>query len=100
LVPALPWLGGSAPGKPKLTLSRTASGANAKIIWAASGSGNAWLWLVQTRHAGQWTSQVLPGTTTAQTWNNSVPDAVAVSAVDRKGNISRPAAVSFNRQAR
>ena len=100
LVPALPWLGGSPPGKPKLTLSRTASGANPKITWAASGSGNAWLWLVQTRRAGQWTSQVLPGTTTAQTWNNSVPDAVAVSAVDRKGNISRPAAVSFNRQAR
>ena len=98
LVPALPWLGGSAPGKPKLTLVRTRSGAASKISWAASGHGKAWLWLVQTRRAGQWTSQVLPGTTTAKTWDSAAPEVVAVSAVDRKGNISSPAVQSLAKE--
>ncbi len=98
LVPALRWLGGSTPGKPKLALAKTPSGAKAKVTWAATGSGKTWLWLAQARRAGQWSSQVLPGTTAAMTWAAVVPEVVAVSAVDRKGNISSPAVLSLTRR--
>ena len=100
LVPALSWLGGSAPGKPRLTLPKDTAGVPAKITWAASGSGKAWLWLLQTRHAGQWTNQILPGTTLSQAMGKSAPDVVALSAVDRKGNVSSPAILSLTGRAR
>jgi len=95
LVPALRWLGGSAPGKPKLALARTPRGAKTKVTWAATSPGKPWLWLAQVRRAGQWSSEVLPGTTTAMTWAAVVPEVVAISAVDRKGNLGPPNVLSL-----
>ena len=100
LMPALPWLGRSPPGRPKLTAPRSAAGPQRQISWTPSGSGTAWLWLVQTRLGGHWTTRILPGASTSLTWDNSAPDVVAVSAVGRTGNVSSPAVVGIKRQGR
>jgi uncharacterized lipoprotein YddW (UPF0748 family) len=100
LVPASPWLGSSAPGKPKLTVSKAATASQSKASWSPSGFSKAWLWLVQSRSGEHWTTKILPATTTAETWDNAAADLVAVSAVDRKGNIGSPAILSLKPQAR
>ena len=94
LIPAEPWLGSSAPGKPKVAIAKGASVSQAKVTWSPGGFSKAWLWLVQTRSGEHWTTQILPAPTTSETWANGVPAVVAVSAVDRKGNISSPAVVT------
>jgi uncharacterized lipoprotein YddW (UPF0748 family) len=97
LMPAEPWLGSSPPTKPKLALANASSGSQAKVTWSSSGFSKAWLWLVQTRSGHHWTTQVLPAATTAEAWSSGVPEVVAVSAVDRKGNLSGPAVISLRR---
>jgi uncharacterized lipoprotein YddW (UPF0748 family) len=91
LMPASPWLGGARPGKPKLTAGKGETGPGLKLSWASGGTGKAWLWLVQTRTAGQWTAEILPAARTSRAWNGAPPDVVAVSAMDRRGNLGTPA---------
>jgi uncharacterized lipoprotein YddW (UPF0748 family) len=98
LIPAEPWLGGSAPAKPKLSVAKGKAGAQAKATWSSIGFSKAWLWLVQTRSGQRWTTQILPAVTTSEAWTSAVPEVVAVSAVDRKGNLSSPAVVSLKAQ--
>jgi len=95
LMPASPWLGRSQPGKPKLTVLQSAAGPQRQISWGPTGWGKAWLWLLQTRAGGKWTTQILPANKTSQVWDHAVADVVAVSAVDRTGNISSPAALNL-----
>jgi hypothetical protein len=91
LVPASPWLRGSVPGKPKLTLCKGAQ----SIAWSSGGSGTPWLWLVQTRRAGHWDTRVLPAKTTSHAWGSGSPEVVAVSAVDRRGVLSSAAILNL-----
>jgi uncharacterized lipoprotein YddW (UPF0748 family) len=91
LMPPSPWLGGARPGKPKLTAGKGETGPGLKLSWTPGGAGKAWLWLVQTRTAGQWTAEILPAAKTSRAWNGAPPDVVAVSAMDRKGNLGTPA---------
>jgi uncharacterized lipoprotein YddW (UPF0748 family) len=98
LMPPAPWLGRSQPGKPKLTAPKAITGSQLRITWSPSGWSKPCLWLLQSRSGEHWTTQILPSATTSRTWNSAIPDVVAVSAVDRTGNISAPAAVSLRRQ--
>ncbi len=93
LMPSSPWLGRSRPGKPKLTVSGGQTGSRLELRWAPSGSSKPWLWLLQTRSSGKWTSEVLPATRTTRIWNGAPPEAVAVSAVHRNGELSSCSAV-------
>ena len=95
LVPAAPWLGGSAPGKPRLTLPKAVSGSQAKVSWAPTGSGKPWLWLVQSRTGEHWSNRVLPAAATSLNWDGAMPDVVAVSAVSRTGVLSSPAVAAL-----
>jgi len=90
LLPPSTWLGRGQPGKPTLMVSNGRSGSRLEIRWAPSGSGNAWLWLLQTRTGGKWTKEILPSTKTSCTWNGTPPEVVAVSAVNRIGAVSSP----------
>jgi uncharacterized lipoprotein YddW (UPF0748 family) len=90
LMPPSPWLGGSQPGKPALTVSNSGSGSRLEIRWAPSGSGNTWLWLLQTRSGDRWTGEILPATRITRLWNSAPPDVVALSAVNRFGAVSPP----------
>jgi uncharacterized lipoprotein YddW (UPF0748 family) len=89
LPPSYPWLETRRPPQPKLSV-RTASSPHAS--WSTEEPIRIWLWLVQFRKDGEWTTEILPAHKTSRTWSGSAPDVIAVSSVDRFGNIS-PAAV-------
>jgi hypothetical protein len=74
-------------------VSTAGSGSRLEIRWAPSGLGKANLWLVQTRTGGEWTEEVLPAGRTTRVWNGAPPEVVAVSAVNRNGELSAPSVV-------
>ena len=89
LVPPSPWLDSTRPALPKVEIVRTGQGL--KLSWEASGPEVIGRWVLQTKSGSNWTTEVLPGPQTTKAVVG-LPDAVAVSAVDRSGNVS-PAAV-------
>jgi uncharacterized lipoprotein YddW (UPF0748 family) len=91
LVPASPWLGSVPPDKPKLSISESRGGLRAE--WAATGVEPAWLWILQFRINGVWTTEILPANRKVWTFDHSTPEVIAVSAVDRTENEGAPAAV-------
>ncbi|MGB7768923.1 MAG: hypothetical protein WBN22_08730, partial [Verrucomicrobiia bacterium] len=91
LVPASPWLDSIPPDQPKLTVTIENSGARAH--WEIAGGKPAWLWILQFRSNGAWTTEILPANQTTQTFFGSQPDVIAVSAVDRVENEGEPAAL-------
>jgi uncharacterized lipoprotein YddW (UPF0748 family) len=97
LIPASPWLGKKRPGKPNIKAGDAGSGAGSKLSWGSNSSDQAWLWLVQTRSAGTWKMQILPGNKTTQAWSGQPPELVAISAIDRFGNAGPAATVQIKR---
>ncbi len=93
LMPPSPWLGRARPGKPNLSVFNGQSSSQLEVRWTASGSDKAWLWLVQTRTGGKWISEILSSTTSSRVWYRTLPEAVAVSAVNRDGQMSSPGVV-------
>jgi uncharacterized lipoprotein YddW (UPF0748 family) len=88
LVPASPWLDSIPPDQPKLMVTNESSGPQAH--WEDSGGEPVWLWVLQFRTDGVWTTEFLPANQTARTFFSSPPDVIAVSALDRVGNESEP----------
>ena len=67
-----------------------------KLLGRRAGSGKAWLWLLQTRTGGEWTREILPGPRGPRALGTArMPEVVAVSAVDRNGNLGAPAALQL-----
>ncbi|HKW29327.1 MAG TPA: family 10 glycosylhydrolase [Verrucomicrobiae bacterium] len=91
LVPASPWLDSVPPDKPKLSVSESRAGLQAE--WATAGAEPAWLWILQFRINGVWTTEILPANQKAWTFDHATPDVIAVSAVDRVENEGAPAAL-------
>lgn len=91
LVPASPWLDSVPPDKPKLSVSESRAGLRAE--WAATGGEPAWLWILQFRINGVWTTEILPAHRKVWTFDHSTPGVIAVSAVDRVENEGAPAAL-------
>jgi uncharacterized lipoprotein YddW (UPF0748 family) len=90
LMPPAPWLGRAQPGKPKLTVAKGQPGAQLEVSWSPGDSGKVWLWLLQTRTGGEWTKEILPAAKTSRVWNGAPPEVVAISAVNRTGEMSTP----------
>jgi len=97
LVPTMPWLDSTAPGKPTLEAGGK-SAAGMKVSWRNSGNEKIWLWLLQTRKDGKWTNQLISGEKQSVVLSGQPPDVIALSAVDRTGNLGAPASVK--RQSR
>jgi uncharacterized lipoprotein YddW (UPF0748 family) len=92
LVPSSPWLG-IPPARPALTAGTNQGWpALLRATWQVPGGDGLRHWVLQTRLNGEWTTQILPPNKTSQIFQGSAPEAIAVSAVDRAGNMS-PAAV-------
>ncbi len=90
LVPASPWLSRTQPPQPICSVVPMGT-SNLKLNWRAGNSNEPALWLLQTKVAAGWGAQVLPGQ--QHTWTvSSLPQVVALSAVDRFGNASTPCA--------
>lgn len=91
LVPASPWLDKLPPTRPKLYVVNHGSTGATTLTWESATTNKAWLWVVQTRKAGQWKTEILPSSKTSYSLNQSLPEVVAITAVDRCGNLSPPA---------
>ncbi len=95
LVPASPWLGRCRLGKPVLSAAQT--GQRLEAHWGPAKAEPVAHWLVQTRLGGQWQTEILPAIASSQIWRAAAPEVVAISAVDRNGNLSPTAAVQAKR---
>lgn len=91
LAPASPWLDSVPPARPKLTVTVEYSGARAH--WENSGGEPAWLWVLQFRTDGVWTTEILPANQKGWAFDHLQPEVIAVSAVDRVENEGAPAAL-------
>jgi len=92
LVPPVPWLNRSRPGKPGLTAMIVPRTGEVVINWSPAGKETAARWVIQTRTKGMWKTELLPSGGSGRRFT-SPPDTVTVSAVDRFGNLSPAAAV-------
>jgi uncharacterized lipoprotein YddW (UPF0748 family) len=92
LVPASPWLNPFSPGRPRI--SATTTGSNLVVRWAMATNEIPESWVLQYRGTNNnWTTQILPANQTGGVFARSQPDLISISAVNRFGNISPPAAV-------
>ncbi len=89
LVPASPWMGGRAPGAPRLTLAADSAGAPLLRFTPSDGRSPMW-WVVRVRRGREWTEAILPG------WRAEHPagpgaavDEARVQGVDRLGALGR-----------
>lgn len=91
LTPAIPWADNHPPAAPSLTAAATPSGDVRIKILPAPGSEPVRFWLLQTRLNNAWTTETMnagPGERTLLVPRS--PDALALTAVDRSGNLSPP----------
>jgi uncharacterized lipoprotein YddW (UPF0748 family) len=86
LIPASTWLGGGPPQRPTLSVSR-----DGDLNWAAAPGDKPWLWVLQLRYGNTWHTSIL--TVARTTLSGAPPDTIAVSAVDRNGNLGPAATV-------
>jgi uncharacterized lipoprotein YddW (UPF0748 family) len=89
LVPACPWLSADRPGQPYLRAEH--GRGELKLSWKPATSP-AWLWVLQKKTGGQWTTEILPAQTMSVSFKagaaTNVPEMIALSAVNRYGNLS------------
>lgn len=95
LVPASPWLDSVAPGAPVVALGY--AGDNLIVRWEPQGDEPAFLWVLYQEQGGAWSYDILPAREqrlVIEKEEGAAPiSRVAVSAVDRTGNESKPAVV-------
>ena len=99
LTPASPWLDPQAPASP-LVAASIKSFDSLRLTWKAGGAKPVWLWVVQRRAGPNWITTVLPASQTGCDISRALPTAVAVTAVDRCGNASRPVTLALRSESR
>jgi hypothetical protein len=99
IAPAFTWLDAKPPAKPAIA-TRPDTGLKTIVQWSATEKELPWLWVLQTRTGGAWTTEVIPGQFNARTFTrDKTPDLVAVTAIDRCGNASVPELLRLNEAA-
>jgi uncharacterized lipoprotein YddW (UPF0748 family) len=93
LIPACAWLDSTPPPRPQLNVVG-AGNASVKLSWESGATEKTWLWVLQSRRNGTWTTRILPGEWRSHILDGEPPDALALSAVDRVGNVSLPATLA------
>jgi hypothetical protein len=96
LIPASPWLGGTLPAKPNLMIADSPNGV--RVNWNPASTNSVHWWIVQTKSSGNWKTEVFPRQTSAESLIVK-PEAVAVTAVDRLGNVSAPQVLEVKRNS-
>jgi uncharacterized lipoprotein YddW (UPF0748 family) len=95
LIPAMPWLDKAPPARPVASATRDSTVAEGEIEvrFAPAARDAVARWVVNWRADGEWGSRILPGgeRRAILVGDRNAIDLVAVSAVDRNGNISIPA---------
>lgn len=88
LIPDSPWLEVKPPKTP--SLQAHVAGGGGRFAWQASAEDKPAWWVFQKKAGTDWSTEILPAGKTNLTLT-TLPDTVAVSVVDRFGNISKPA---------
>ncbi|MDQ2891149.1 MAG: family 10 glycosylhydrolase [Gemmatimonadota bacterium] len=100
IIPPSPWLWKTAPRAPQaISRMNMTTGAIMIDMDPARGEGAPWQWVLQSRTATGWTTQVVPGsrnTLTLASPGTRSPSEVRVFAVGRTGNMSPPERVFPN----
>ena len=92
LVPASPWLGARAPGRPSIRALRDTSTGDLLLKLSPAAKERVWLWTVRTLGPSGWSSEVLPGWLRSHRLPDPAATRVVVTAVSRTGVESTPAA--------
>ena len=99
LPPSLPWIDGQPPRQPQISATVTSAG-EVRVSCAPTGAEPVGWWLVQTRVGTTWSVEMLPGFKSAGSVVLSFkPEVIAISAVDRCGNVSSPSVLEKQRMA-
>ena len=85
LIPASPWLDPKAPETPRI--SAREAGGQLEVTWAPGGETVA-LYVLQTKRAKTWRTEIQAGARRSCRLDRPWPDAIALTAVDRCGNAS------------
>jgi uncharacterized lipoprotein YddW (UPF0748 family) len=96
LVPACPWLGSTSPAKPRLSVSGEGP-ASVRAAWEAGGEERPSLWVLQYQLKGSWETKILSGEKRSLVLPYTIPEVLAMSAVDRVGKVSLPVALKLQR---
>jgi hypothetical protein len=88
LVPEYPWLSQIVPAAPHLSVRPQRD--YLKVEWRSTNSA-PWQWIVQKKIGGKWTAEILPEEKTSETIKADSLESVAVTAINRYGNVSVPA---------
>ncbi len=99
LVPASPWLDKQRPAKPGLYTVNQSGNRPTMLTWENATTNKVCLWVVQTRKSGRWQTEILPSERTSYSLGQTFPEVVAVSAVDRYGNLSSSAVMERKQNA-
>jgi uncharacterized lipoprotein YddW (UPF0748 family) len=98
LIPASPWLSKDAPSKPDAWVKN--KDEKSKLHWRAPTQQDVWLWVVQKRIDGKWTTEIVSGDKRSLdiSGNAKAVDFVSVRSSDRYGNLSEPVVVSLKKE--
>lgn len=92
LTPERPWIAAVTPWRPQL--QGRAGERELKLNWSST-NAPVWLWVVQKRVEGHWTTEILPGEKTSETLfagaATPLPTEVAVTAVNNYGKAGEAA---------
>jgi uncharacterized lipoprotein YddW (UPF0748 family) len=95
--PQFEWIDSTPPKAPKVYISSTAARKSLILQIEPQGKEKPFLYLVQTKVKSEWLNQIHSGTkSTIIITNSDEKDAIAVSAIDRCGNLSQPTAFIRN----
>jgi len=91
LIPASPWLNASAPDKPKIDI--IFGNNETKISWQPTSSAKVWLWVLQKKTGGEWSTEIFPvekNSLSIKSGASTTPplEALALTALNRYGNAS------------
>jgi uncharacterized lipoprotein YddW (UPF0748 family) len=89
LVPASTWLSGAVPASPIMRVAQY--GRRLDLKWDSNKDTGRFL--LQTRRNGSWVSEVLPDSTLSCGYDKPWPEIISLAAIDRYGNLSRPAVI-------
>lgn len=88
LIPAFTWLSKGTPGKPSVSTSIATRPERLHIVWSAGKGEKPSRWVVQLRRGGSWKTEITADS--ERTVEGAPPDTIAVTAVDRYGNMGPP----------
>jgi uncharacterized lipoprotein YddW (UPF0748 family) len=100
LIPPSPWLDAQPPEKPT---ARIEGSKQPRLIWERGGPKPIARWVIQTRVNGKWTLEIAPAGQTSRPLpkpgSPAFPEQIAVTAVDRVGNLSTTTVLRPNPKA-